>query len=78
MGGTSVTIKGTNLTGATTVRIGGVTATNVTVVNSTTINAITSARAPGAADVAVTTPVGTGTAPALYVYVASAPIRDIA
>ena len=28
---------------------------------------------PGAADVAVTTPVGTGTAPALYVYVASAP-----
>ena len=77
-GGTSVTIKGANLSGATTVRIGGVTATNVTVVNSTTVNAVTSARVPGAADVAVTTPVGTGTAPALYVYVASTPSRDIA
>ncbi|MGE4254461.1 MAG: IPT/TIG domain-containing protein [Xanthobacteraceae bacterium] len=73
MGGTGVTIKGNNLTGATTVRIGGVPAASFAIVNSTTVNAITSARAAGAADVSVSTPGGTGMAPALYNYVVPAP-----
>jgi len=73
MGGTGVQIKGSNLTGATTVRIGGVPAASFTIVNSTTVNAITSARGAGTADVDVTTPGGTGTGPALYNYVVPPP-----
>jgi len=45
-GGTSVTVTGTNLTGATAVTIGGVAATSVVVVNSTTITATTPAARP--------------------------------
>ncbi|HEX8979164.1 MAG TPA: IPT/TIG domain-containing protein, partial [Parasulfuritortus sp.] len=60
-GGTSVTITGTNFTGATSVTIGGTAATSVTVVNATTITATTPAGSAGAANVAVTTPGGTGT-----------------
>ena len=38
-GGTSVTITGTNLTGATAVSFGGTAATGVSVVNATTVTA---------------------------------------
>ncbi len=68
-GGTSVTITGTNLTGATAVTIGGTAATNVTVVNATMITATTPAHAAGTVDVAVTTTGGTGTGTNLFTYV---------
>jgi IPT/TIG domain-containing protein len=69
-GGTSVTITGTNFTGATTASIGGIAATFVTVVNATTITAATPAHAAGAVSVTVTTPAGTGTGTNLFTYVA--------
>ncbi|MCE9563947.1 MAG: IPT/TIG domain-containing protein, partial [Planctomycetes bacterium] len=58
-GGTSITITGTNLTGAMAVTIGGTAATSFTVVNATTITAVTPAHAVGIVDVTVTTPSGT-------------------
>lgn len=73
-GGTQVQITGTNFGGATSVTIGGNPATFVTVVSPTQINATTPAHAaPGAVDVVVTTPAGTGTGTKLYTYVAGAP-----
>ena len=73
LGGTAVTISGTNLTGATTVTIGGAAATNVVVVNATTITAVTPAGATGTASVLVTTPGGTNGANTLYTYVNPVP-----
>ncbi|WP_161490891.1 MULTISPECIES: IPT/TIG domain-containing protein [unclassified Ensifer] len=68
-GGTSITITGTNLTGATDVTVGGAAAGNVTVVSDTQVAATTPAGAVGAADVAVTTPTGSGTATGAFTYV---------
>ena len=68
-GGTSVTITGTNFTGATAVTFGGNAATNVTVVNSTTITATTPAGTAGTASVIVTTPGGSNAANSLYTYI---------
>ena len=72
-GGTSVTITGTNFTGATSVTFGGNAATNVTVVNATTITATTPAGTAGTASVIVTTPGGSNSANSLYTYVTPAP-----
>ncbi|WMT72491.1 Ig-like domain repeat protein [Bradyrhizobium sp. Ash2021] len=58
-GGTSLTITGTALTGATGVTVGGAAATNVTVVNDTTVTATAPARSAGTVDVRVTTAGGT-------------------
>ena len=69
-GGTAITITGANLTGATSVTIGGVAATNVVVLSSTTITAVTPAGTVGAASVAVTTPGGTATATNAFLYIA--------
>ncbi len=72
-GGTAVTITGTNLTGASAVKFGGVAATNVTVVNSTRITCTSPAHAGGQVDVTVTTPLGTSSATGTgndYTYVA--------
>ncbi len=69
-GGTAVTITGANFTGATAVAIGGAAAAAFTVVNATTINATTPAHAPGAVNVAVTTPGGPGTGVGLFTYIA--------
>jgi IPT/TIG domain len=78
LGGTAVTITGTNLTGATAVTIGGTAATAVTVVNSTTITAVTPAHTAGTVDVAATTPGGTGTGTGLYTYVTPPTVTSIA
>jgi hypothetical protein len=69
-GGTSVTITGTNFTGATAATIGGSAATFVTVVNATTITAATPVHAAGIVSVTVSTPAGTGTGTNLFTYVA--------
>jgi hypothetical protein len=58
-GGTSVTITGTNFTGATAVHFGTKAAISFTVVNSTTIRAVSPPEAADTVDVRVTTPSGT-------------------
>src|ERR1700733_2285999 len=58
VGGTAVTISGTNFTGATVVDFGPNAATNLTVVSPTTITADSPA-GTGTVDVTVTTPSGT-------------------
>ena len=68
-GGTSVTLTGTNFTGATGMTVGGVALTGFTVVNDTTITGTTGAHAAGLVDVAVTNPGGTGTGTGLYTYI---------
>src|SRR5690606_4395440 len=60
-GGTSVTLTGTDLTGATAVTFGGTPAASFTVDSATQITAVTPAHAAGAVDVAVTTPGGSAT-----------------
>ncbi len=57
--GATVTITGTNLTGATAVSFGGIPATSFNVTNATTIAAVVGAG--GSGDVVVTTPGGTAT-----------------
>ncbi|EKF18646.1 Calx-beta domain-containing protein [Nitratireductor pacificus] len=67
-GGTSVTITGTNFTGATAVTFGGAAAASFTVNSGTTISAVTPAGTAGAVDVAVTTPGGTDTETGGFTY----------
>ena len=57
-GGTSVTITGTNFTGATAVNIAGTAASSFTVNSPTQITAVTAAAAAGTSDVIVTNAVG--------------------
>jgi PKD repeat protein len=73
LGGTFVTITGTNLTGATGVTFGGTAATGVLVVDANTITATTPAHAAGAVNVVVTTPGGTATGTGVYTYVTPPP-----
>ncbi|WP_274426302.1 beta strand repeat-containing protein [Chelativorans sp. YIM 93263] len=72
-GGTTVTITGTELTGATAVTFGGTAANSFTVDSATQITATTPARAAGAADVVVTTPGGSATATGGFTYEVPAP-----
>jgi formylglycine-generating enzyme required for sulfatase activity len=67
-GGTTITLTGTNLTGATSVAVGGSAATNVQVVNSTTVTAVTPVGTAGPRDVTVMTPGGTATRTGGFVY----------
>jgi gliding motility-associated-like protein len=64
--GTSVTITGTNFTGATAVTFGGTAATSFTVVSSTSITAIAGTGTTG--KIAVTTPTGTATSTADFTF----------
>jgi hypothetical protein len=73
LGGTAVTITGTNLTGATAVTFGGTAATAYTVNSATQITATTPVHAAGAVDVAVTTPAGTATSTGSFTYVVPTP-----
>jgi pimeloyl-ACP methyl ester carboxylesterase len=58
-GGTTVTITGTHLSGATAVRFGSTNAASFTVNSEGSITAVSPAEAAGAVDVTVTTPGGT-------------------
>ena len=68
-GGTSITITGTNFTGATTVKVGGVATANLVVVSSSSITTIAPGGTVGAKSVVVTTPGGTATAENAFTYV---------
>ena len=71
LGGTTVTISGANLTGASSVTFGGVAATSFVVVSGTSITAVTPSGAEGPQTVAVTTAGGTATAS--FTYLTNAP-----
>ena len=58
-GGTTVTVSGAGLTGATAVMFGSTPGLNVIIVNDTTVTAIAPPHAPGTVDVTVTSPTGT-------------------
>jgi hypothetical protein len=58
-GGTTVTVTGTNLTGATAVAFGSVPATAVTVASASQLTATAPAEAAGTVNITVTTPGGT-------------------
>jgi IPT/TIG domain len=68
-GGTSVTLTGTNFTGATAVSFGGTAASAFTVNSATSITATTPARAAGAVDIAVTAPGGTATSAKAFTFI---------
>ena len=72
-GGTSVTITGTDLTGATALTFGGTSATSFTVDSPTQITATTPAHAAGMVDVEVTTPGGSATLADGFTFVIPAP-----
>ncbi|WP_378945955.1 cadherin-like beta sandwich domain-containing protein [Mesorhizobium sp. ANAO-SY3R2] len=67
-GGTTVTLSGSNLTGASAVRFGGTSASSFTVVNDTTITATIPAHAAGSVDVSVNTPGGSATLTSGFTY----------
>ena len=74
VGGTLVTITGTNFQTGATVTIGGSAAIGVTVVNSATITATTPAHSAGAANINVTNTDGqSATIPSTFTYVLPAP-----
>ena len=72
-GGTTVTITGTNLTGATSVKFGTTPAASYTVTSATKIKAMTKAHAAGTVKISVTTAGGTATSAANFTFVAHAP-----
>ena len=76
--GTSFTITGTNLTGATSVKVNGVAATSVVVVSATSITAKTPAGTAGAKSLTVTTAGGTATKASAFTYIAPPAITSIA
>lgn len=77
LGGTGVTIIGTDLTGASAVTIGGAACTPISAVTATSLSCTTSVGSVGAASVLVTTPNGTNTANTLYTYVAPGPTLKV-
>ena len=68
-GGTAITITGSFLNGASSVKVGGVSATEVVAVNSTTVTAVTPAGSIGPASVEVTGAKGTATANGAFTYI---------
>ncbi len=76
-GGGSVTITGTNFTGAPSVTIGGAPATGITVVSSSSITCTLPSGSAGTASVLVTTAGGTNAANSLYTYVVAPTVTSI-
>ena len=77
LGGTLVTITGTDLDGSTSVTIGGVAATSLNVISSTSIAAVTPAGAAGLADVVVVTVVGNAIGSGAFTFVAPPTISSV-
>lgn len=77
-GGTSVTITGTNLSGATGVYFGSTSAT-ISTVSTTTIVAVAPPQAAGAVNITVTTPAGTSAASSAdeFTYLATPTVTGI-
>lgn len=71
-GGLGVTLTGAGLAGATSLTFDGIAATSLNIVNSTTVTAVTPARAAGAVDVVITTPDGSRTLTNGFSYAATA------
>ncbi len=72
-GGMTVSVTGTNFAAGATLAVGGVAATGVTVVSSTSLQAVTPARAAGQADVVVTVAGQSATLTKGFTYVAPGP-----
>ncbi len=70
-GGTTVTLTGSNLTGATGVSIRSIAATSVSVISDSQLTFVTPAGSSGAADVVVTTLGGTATSVNAFTYTAA-------
>lgn len=68
LGGTAITITGSNFVAAPTVKFGNNSATNVTLVNPTTLTATTPAGAPGAVNVSVSVGTHTANKPSGFTY----------
>ena len=77
LGGTNVTITGTNFTGATSVTFDGLAATTINVVNSTTITCITPAHSSGEVGIIVTTGGGPSSEFSSFTYITSPNITGI-
>jgi len=73
LGGTTVAITGTNLSGATVATFGGTAVTSLTLISAAQVRVTTPAHAAGAVDVAVTTPGGTATKTAGFSYLVPTP-----
>ena len=69
LGGTQITINGTNLAGTTAVKVGGVACTSLQVLSPTLVKAITPSGAAGEASIAVVSAAGTTLAPTPFTYV---------
>jgi hypothetical protein len=72
LGGTLITLTGTNLTGATSITLGGVACTTFTVLNPTTATCTTPPGMPGTTSVLVTTLTAISAANTLFTFVAPA------
>ncbi|MDP9835267.1 uncharacterized protein YhjY with autotransporter beta-barrel domain [Neorhizobium huautlense] len=72
-GGTTVTIVGTNLTGANAVAFGVTPAASYTVVSDTQITAVSPAHAAGTVDIVVTTPLGSADLPGAFTFTSPLP-----
>jgi hypothetical protein len=68
-GGTVVTITGSNLTGATSVKFGTAAVASFTVTSATTIKAVTRTHSPGTVTISVTTSGGSSTSATTYTFV---------
>jgi hypothetical protein len=78
LGGTAVTIAGTNFASGATVSFGGKAATNVVVVNTTTITAVTPSHAAGAVTVSVTANGSSGSLTNGFTYVVTIGFAQVA
>ena len=76
-GGVAITITGENLTGASSVTVGLIAATNVVVVDRTRITAVAPAGTAGKKLVEVTTPLGTATAGSMCEYFIAPTISSV-
>jgi hypothetical protein len=76
-GGTSVSITGTNFTGATAVYFGTAAATGLTINSPTSINVVSPAGSVGTVDVTVVTPAGTSVTSTADQFTYTAPLPTI-